>query len=132
MYNKTKIVAHSQSINKVVTRFEGEFDVKAEGSIPTEKLESLIAQLKAKSTSGYEEIDSLICEAYTIGAQAGFYRALSRFEDGKITTRKIPNEERWTLYSSSRTFRITKQLPSIKNKTISAVAVLSLSENGFK
>ncbi|MDK9357711.1 hypothetical protein QQF54_05430 [Lelliottia sp. V106_10] len=132
MNNKAKMAAHSQSINKVVTRFEGEFGVKAAGLIPTEKLESLIALLKLKSTSEDEDIDALILEAFSIGARAGFYRALTRFEDGKITTRKVPNEDRWTLYSSSKIYRITKQLPSTKNQTIKAVATLSLSENGFE
>lgn len=41
-YTRVKIEAHSQSINKVVTRFEHEFDVKAEGGIPKDRLESLI------------------------------------------------------------------------------------------
>ncbi|TBL71922.1 hypothetical protein EYY94_19000 [Obesumbacterium proteus] len=132
MNNRIKIKAHSQSINKVVTRFEGEFGVKAEGAVPTDKLESLIAQLKLKNESGSDDIDSLILEAFTIGARAGFYRALTRFEDGKITARKVPNEDRWGLYSSSTIYQITKQLPSTKNQTIKAVAILSLAENGFK
>lgn len=133
MYNKIKIEAHSQSINKVVNRFEDEFDVKAEGMIPTEKLESLIAQLKRKTTNGGgDDIDALILEAFSIGVRAGFYRGLSRFADGKIKTRKVPNKEEWVLHSSSKTFRITKQLPSTKHASIKAVVSLSLAEYGFE
>ena len=132
MYNKIKIEAHSQSINKVVNRFEGEFDVKAEGMIPTEKLESLIAQLKRKATNGGDDIDALILEAFSIGVRAGFYRALSRFADGKIKTRKVPNKEEWVLHSRSKTFRITKELPSTKHASIKAVLSLSLAEYGFE
>ena len=128
------IEAHSKSINKVVTRLEGEFDVKAQGSVPTAKLESLIAQLKLKRANdgGDDDIDALILEAFSIGARAGFYRALTRFEDGKIKTRKARNADRWVLYSSSRIYRITKQLPSTQNNIIKAVVTLSLAENGFE
>ncbi|KNH32527.1 hypothetical protein ACS76_09470 [Pantoea vagans] len=133
MYNKIRIEAHSQSINKVVTRFEDEFDVKAEGMIPTEKLESLIAQLKLQTTKGAgDDIDALILEAFSIGVGAGFYRALSRFEDGKIKTRKSPNLEKWVLHSGSKIFRITKQLPSTKHASIKAVVTLSLADYGFE
>jgi len=133
MSKKIRIEAHSQSINKVVSRFEDEFDVRAEGEIPTEKLESLIAQLKlrAKNEVG-NDIDALILEAFSIGVGAGFYRALSRFEDGKIKTRKVPNLEEWALSSSSKTFRITKQLPSTQHSSIKAVVILSLADYGFE
>jgi hypothetical protein len=133
MYNKIKIEAHSQSINKMVTRFEDEFDVKAEGIIPTEKLENLITLLKHKTVKGSgDDIDALILEAFSIGVGAGFYRALSRFADGKIRTRKVPNEEQWFLHSRSTTFRITKKLPSTEHTSIKAVVTLSLAEYGFE
>lgn len=133
MYNKLKIEAHSQSINKVVTRFEEEFDVKAEGLFPTEKLESLIEQLECKTENGSsDDIDALILEAFTIGVGAGFYRALSRFVDGKIKTRKVPNEEYWSLHSSSKTYRISKKLPSTKHAYIKAVVTLPLADYGFE
>ncbi|MGK9174341.1 hypothetical protein KXR87_14070 [Yokenella regensburgei] len=133
MYNKIRIEAHSQSINKVVSRFEDEFDVKAEGMFPTEKLENLIAQMKFRTANGVgDDIDALILEAFSIGVGAGFYRALSRFEDGKIKTRKVPNFEKWVLRSSSKNFRITKQLPSTKHSSIKAVVILSLADYGFE
>ena len=76
--NKIKVEAHSQSINKVVTRFESEFDVKAAGLFPTEKLESLIELLKTKNMGNDDNIDELILEAFSIGIQSGFDRALQQ------------------------------------------------------
>jgi len=127
-----KIQAHSQSINKVVSRFQNEFDVVAAGSKPTEKLESIISQLKSKGSNISEDIDALILEAYSIGAQSGFDRALARFQDGKITSKKVPNENEWTLISSSKKYQITEELPSAKGEVIKATVHLYLSDSGFK
>lgn len=131
-FNQIKIKAHSESINKVVTRLEGEFDVKVEGSKPTEKLEDLIFKIKNKKLNDDEDIDALIFEAFSIGAQSGFHRALSRFQDGKITTRKTPNKNEWTLFSHSTKFQITEYLPSTKNEGIKKTVFLYLSDVGFK
>ncbi|MFO3905999.1 hypothetical protein AAHD62_15940 [Enterobacter hormaechei] len=131
-YNQIKAEAHSQSINKVVTRFESEFDVKATGEIPTAKLENLIEQLKLKGLSNDENIDQLILEAFSIGTQSGFDRALARFEDGSITARKIPNEDAWRLSSNSKRYQITKELPSAKNERMRATVYLYLAESGFE
>lgn len=127
-----KIKAHSQSINKVVSRFEGEFDVKADGVKPTEKLESIITQMKEKHSDLNLDIDALILEAYSIGAQSGFDRALARFQDGKITARKISNESEWNLYSNSKKYQITEELPSAKNEYMKATVHLYLSDSGFE
>lgn len=127
-----KIKAHSQSINKVVSRFEGEFDVKADGVNPTEKLESIINKIKEKHSGLNFDLDALILEAYSIGAQSGFDRALARFQDGKITARKVPNESQWVLYSSSKKYQITEELPSAKNENMKATVNLYLSDSGFK
>lgn len=132
LYNKIKAEAHSQSINKVVTRFENEFDVKATGEIPRAKLESLIEQLKLKGFGNDESLDELIFEAFSIGAKSGFDRALARFEDGSIKTRKVPNEDVWQLTSSSTRYQITKDLPSAKDGTMSATVYLYLTDSGFK
>jgi hypothetical protein len=130
--NKIRIEAHSQSINKVVTRFEGEFDVKVEGHKPTEKLENLISQLKNKNSNDSGDIDALILEAFSIGVQSGFDRALTRFQDGKITSKKVPNVNEWTLFSYSKKYQITEELPSAKSGNIKATVYLYLSDRGFK
>lgn len=92
-FKNIKVKAHSQSISKVVSRFEGEFDLKADGVSPTEKLESIIAQIKEKHSDLNLDLDGLVLEAYSIGAQSGFDRALARFQDGKITARKVPKKK---------------------------------------
>ncbi|WP_333849222.1 hypothetical protein [Leclercia sp.] len=131
-YHQIKAEAHSQSINKVVTRFESEFDVKATGKIPTAKLENLIEQLKIKGLNNDENIDQLILEAFSIGAQSAFDRALARFEDGSITARKVPGEEQWILSTHSTRYQITKDLPSAKEGEMRATVYLNLSDSGFK
>ena len=130
--NKIKVEAHSQSINKVVTRFESEFDVKAAGLFPTEKLESLIELLKTKNMGNDDNIDELILEAFSIGIQSGFDRALARFQDGSITARKVPNEDEWKLSSHSTRYQITKDLPSAKNGEMKATVYLYLADSGFE
>ncbi|MCC2608011.1 hypothetical protein [Planctobacterium marinum] len=127
-----KIKAHSQSVNKVVSRFENEFQLKANGGKPTEKLQSIIEQIKEKMPGINNEIDDLILEAYAIGAQSGFDRALSRFQDGKIRARKVANESEWTLFSSSKKYQITDELPSAKDETIKATVHLYLADSGFE
>lgn len=130
--NNIKIQAHSQSINKVVSRFESEFDVQAEGAKPTEKLESLIAELKRKCSGSSEDINALIVEAFSMGAQSGFDRALARFQDGKITSKKARNKNEWTLFSSSKKYQITEELPSANNKGLKATVYLYLTDSGFE
>lgn len=127
-----KIQAHSQSIHKVVSRFQNEFDVVAAGSKPTEKLESIISQLKNKDSNISEELDALILEAYSIGAQSGFDRALARFQDGKVTSQKVPNKNEWALISSSKKYQITEGLPSAKGEVMKATVYLYLSDSGFE
>ncbi|WP_312209819.1 hypothetical protein [Pseudescherichia sp.] len=131
-YNKIKIEAHSQSINKVVTRFEDEFNVNAQGEKPTDKLESLIHLLKIKNSNNAEDIDALVIQAFSIGVQSGFDRALDRFKDGKITSRKMPNEDQWRLSSYSQRYQITVDLPSAKNEEIKTTVYLYLSDSGFE
>lgn len=127
-----KIKAHSQSINKVVSRFEGEFDLEAEGSKPTERLESIIEKIKNKHSDINNEINELLLEAYSIGTRSGFERALCRLQDGKIYSRKIRNKDEWELFSNSKKYQITEKLPSASEKYIKATVYLYLADSGFE
>ena len=127
-----KIKAHSQSINKVVSRFEGEFDLQAEGSKPTERLESIIEKIKNKHSDINNEVDELLLEAYSIGAQAGFDRALCRFQDGKIYSKKVRDKGEWDLFSNSKKYQITEKLPSASEEQLKATVYLYLADSGFE
>ena len=86
--------ARSESMNKWIGRFEDELNFQAFGQTPTERMESIIKQIKERLPAidfeFAQELDQLITSAYFVGAHAGFARALKRFEDGSITTRKVP------------------------------------------
>lgn len=130
--NRIKVEAHSQSINKVVTRFEGEFGVSVEGLTPTDRLEDLIAQLRQKNPDNTDDIDALIYEAFAIGAHAGFNRALARVVDGKITVRKVRNSDEWALSSCSKKYQITAALPAASGGTAKETVEIFLSDIGFE
>lgn len=134
-FNKIKARAHSQSINKIVTRFEDECDLKASGESPTKRIENIIEQIKASLNVDTElatELNQLITSAFVIGAQSGFSRALERFQDGKITTKKVKNEDQWVLYSDSKQYQITENLPSMDGTNQNSTVYISLSDNGFE
>ena len=131
-FHNIKAEAHSQSINKVVTRFEGEFEVSAEGLTPTERLESIIAQIRKKYPGNNEFIDALTCEAFAIGVHSGFNRALARVHDGKITVRKVRGSDEWGLFSNSVKYQFTEALPTADGGTNKETVVLYLSDIGFE
>jgi hypothetical protein len=134
-YQRIKAKAHSQSINKIVTSFEDECGMKASGKKPSERIESIIEQVKASldvDPKLAEELNQLITSAFVIGAQSGFSRALERFQDGKITTKKVKNEDEWVLYSDSKQYQITENLPSMDGTNQNSTVYISLSDNGFE
>jgi uncharacterized protein YihD (DUF1040 family) len=130
-----KVEARSESMNKWISRFEDEFGFESYGETPTKRMENLIEYIKSKINNDSdlaESINQLISSAFFVGAESGFDRALKRFQDGKITTRKVPNEQRWILHSNSSQYQITKELPSFDGTDHKATVYLSLSEFGFE
>ncbi|MFE8725502.1 hypothetical protein [Aeromonas hydrophila] len=134
--NQIKKEARSESMNKWIGRLEDELDFQSYGQTPTERMENIIEQIKERipevDFEFAEELDQLITSAYFVGAHAGFSRALKRVGDGSITTRKVPNEDRWTLYSYSKQYQITESLPTLNGSEQKATVYIELSEHGFE
>lgn len=61
----------------------------------------------------------------------GFKRALSRFMDGKILTRKIRDEDRWKLLTQSNRFEVTAYLRGFGEKIKKTKAIIDLDDHGF-
>lgn len=130
-----EIRAKSESMTRWIKRLEEEFNVEADGDTPTVRMESVISKIKQELGIDIEQASALNCliaSAFNVGAQEGFKRALQRVEDGKITVRKIMNEERWQLSSSSRQYQITEELPSFDGSELKETVYIELSEHGFE
>lgn len=94
-------------------------------------VDNAIRQLKKKIKAADKEIDNLVAEVFSIAVEAGFKRALKRFEDGTITTRKIRNEDSWNLYCNSRSFSISEEI-KISSKSIKIQTKIRLKDMGFE
>lgn len=133
--NRVKIEARSESMTKWAGRLEDEFNLDQVGGSPTERMEGVINQIKDRlqlSPQDAMTLNTLIASAYNIGAQNGFARALKNVENGLITTRKVPNEERWVVYSNSRQYQITEKLPSLSGQELKETVYINLAEHGFE
>ncbi|HCH49352.1 MAG TPA: hypothetical protein DEV59_01390 [Proteus sp.] len=134
---KTNVIAHSQSINKIVSKLKDELDLSIIGVTPTEKLTNSIEQLKIKLKERNENdlselANNLIQTAFETGVHSGFKRALERIQDGKIEVRKIRNEDLWQLYSYSQRYQITENIPAMDKEYQKVVTHVVLSTFGFK
>lgn len=126
--------ARSESMNKWIGRLEHETEFDAEGSSPTERMEDIIAQIKAAVRQSDVEapINELIAKAFEKGVQAGFARALTKFCKGAITSRKVPNENEWILTTLSTQYQITAKLPTASNEDHRATVKIKLADHGFE
>lgn len=134
---KKNVIAHSQSINKVVSKLENELGVSVIGVTPTEKLTNSIEQLKERlkeknENDLFELANDLIKNAFETGVHSGFKKALERIQDGKIEVRKVRNEDFWQLYSCSQRYQITEYIPAIDEECQKVVTQVVLSKFGFK
>ncbi|PSW84913.1 hypothetical protein [Photobacterium damselae] len=94
--------ARSESMNKWIGIIQDETEILSAGETPTEKMTDLIKQIKLVIDLGGnpdESINDLIQSTFNQGIQSGFAKALSKFHNGSITTRKKPNEDFWILHS---------------------------------
>lgn len=127
--------ARSESMNKWISIIQEETEISSVGETPTEKMTDLISQIKLAIASGGnadEGINNLIQSVFEQGVQSGFAKALSKFHNGAITTRKTPNEGFWVLYSSSNQYQITAKLPTVDGSTQKTTTIIKLSEHGFE
>ncbi|EOD9421142.1 hypothetical protein ACJ5M9_002773 [Vibrio campbellii] len=135
MNKNAEIRAKSESMTKWTKRLEQEFCVTADGGTPTLRMESVIEKIKQEMGTDSvksETLNELIASAFDIGVQQGFKRALDRVENGKITVRKIREQERWQLYCDSPTYQITQRLPSFGGSEIKETVFIKLTEHGFQ
>ena len=129
--NRAAAVFVNKGKNSVVKKMreEGILDEDCRG------VDNAIAELKKKlagSKFPEEEIDNLIKEAFEIGVDSGFARCLSRFQDGKITARKVANENFWVLHCDSYSYQITRKLPSAAGNKIDTTVTFTLASHGFE
>lgn len=126
--------ARSESMNKWIGRLESETEFDAEGSSPTERMEDIIAQIKAamQQTGIEAPLNELIEKAFEQGVLAGFARALSKFCKGAIKARKVPNEDEWVLSTLSTQYQITAKLPTASNEDHRATVRIKLADHGFE
>ncbi|TMP14253.1 hypothetical protein CWC02_18885 [Pseudoalteromonas sp. S2721] len=89
----------------------------------------LLSQVSPDEAS--TEIDNLILEAFNLGVQSGFSKALDKFQDGSVKTQKVANEDSWYLNSDSKFFKVKERLPSI-NDEFDATVTITLSTHGFE
>lgn len=74
--------AHSQTLNKLIGKFEGEFDIEAEGETPTKQMDDLIEQLHEMINGEFaiETIEAFVRKTvvawYKIGANRGMREIL--------------------------------------------------------
>lgn len=97
-------------------------------------VDNAISELRVKLgklTDVSPEIDNLILEAFNLGAQSGFSKALDKFQDGSVKTHKVSNEDSWNLNSDSKFFKVREVLPSI-NDEFEATVTITLSAHGFE
>lgn len=127
--------ARSESMNKWIGIIQDETEILSVGETPTEKMTDLIKQIKLVIDSGGnpdESINDLIQSTFNQGIQSGFAKALSKFHNGSITTRKKPNEDFWILHSSSNQYQITAKLPTVDGNTQKITTFIKMSEHGFE
>ena len=98
--------AASRSMTKWIGRLEDEFDLEAEGSIPTERMEDIIEQLRQLLDGGdsLEEIDRFVQRKvltwYRIGAQRGAEELKKLLHDNGVLDDdvydELPDNIEWT------------------------------------
>lgn len=103
---REKIKNISIGRNSVVKKLKKHGLVDTDGS----GVDNAIKQLKKKIKVSDNEIDNLVAEVFSVAVEAGFKRALKRFQDGSITVRKVRNEDSWDLYSNSKDFSISEEI----------------------
>lgn len=132
--NDVRAEASSKSINKITCRIEEDFDLEAVGSKPSERFENVYSQMKEKyiDKDFLEEVDQLVELAYQRGVNQGFARALKRFMDGKILTKKIKNQNKWRLITFSKKFTVTGKVRSFVQDFKRVQTTIDLSEHGFR
>ncbi|WIH28877.1 hypothetical protein [Photobacterium damselae] len=127
--------ARSESMNKWIGIIQDETEILSAGETPTEKMTDLIKQIKLVIDLGGnpdESINDLIQSTFNQGIQSGFAKALSKFHNGFITTRKKPNEDFWILHSYSNQYQITAKLPTVDGNTQKITTFIKMSEHGFE
>ncbi|OEE89421.1 hypothetical protein A1OQ_11620 [Enterovibrio norvegicus FF-162] len=134
--SRRDVQVRSETINRWVGRLQNEFAIKANGTTPTERMESVIKQLADSLIENPKQADKIINEliesAFDTGVQEGFKKALDRVQDGKIKVRKARDKEQWILTTESRQYQITEKIPSIGNvEDQNSTAYISLAEHGF-
>lgn len=94
-------------------------------------LSNAIAELKVKLSGKKmlsEDINNLIKEAFNIGVENGFKRALARIQDGSIRARKLPNKECWSISTDSISYIVTAKIPNVESEVIKIKTTIKLSE----
>lgn len=148
--DKIAAKASSQTYNKAIKELSEITGIEVDTGIPSKRFAELCEKLKtqlenlyssdetttsvsseAPSNSVDRTIDEIIESLYELGIHTGFSKALEVFMNGKITTKKIKNEQLWTLHSSSRQFQVTNQIKLYSGDTKSIKAIIALDEHGF-
>lgn len=127
--------ARSESMTKWIGRLEEETEIVSSGGTPTERMEDLIEKIKLAIEVGGSldvSINQLVQSSYKQGVQDGFSKALSKFQNGSITTRKVPKELSWTLSTSSTQYQVTARLPTVEGGEQRSTVIIKLSAYGFK
>lgn len=129
--------ASCKTMNKWIGVIEDETSIFSEGESPTERMRDLIEKIKialhAQGVVDEKVLEELIVDAFDAGVQCGFAKALQKFYSGKLKTRKVANEESWTVFYTTTTsqYNITCNLPTFTGNR-KATVLIKLSEHGFE
>ncbi|MCS6029403.1 hypothetical protein LNO20_16125 [Klebsiella quasipneumoniae subsp. quasipneumoniae] len=74
------------------------------------EIDDAILQLKTKLNLTNSQIIDFVNTIFSAGVKSGFTRALDRIEDGRISVRKIKNEEHWQLFCESHSYTISNEI----------------------
>lgn len=129
--------ACASSMNKWIRIIEDETEIVSLGVTPTQKMTDLIYKIKTAIKNGDSvdsDINSLIQDSFDQGVQNGFSKALSKFIDGSIVTKKDRNKDTYTLMTrySTNQYQITINLPSAGESWIKTTSYIKLSDHGFE
>lgn len=145
IFDEIRKEASSQAIHRTVNECEEILEVPIEGETPSArraKLIEILGQIKEQLAECQSDIDEsnindslnqLIVEAFDNGVQKGFAKALQKFMNGSLKTRKIVNEYSWELHNTSSTpqYQITYKLPAVEGEQKTTVFII-LNEHGFE
>lgn len=94
-------------------------------------IDDAILQLKTKLNLTNSQIIDFVNTIFSAGVKSGFTRALDRIEDGRISVRKVKNEEYWQLFCESRSFTISNEI-NIQNEIYKVKTKIEMKDIGFE